>query len=144
MVLIDMVTKQVCYSFWVLSALSILNRINWIDSEKLVGFILSAQDPETGGIADRQGDMVDVFHTHFGVAGTSETNQTRLGVKVIELNGIHRRPIPLGISWPGRFGSGVLHARMHSRSKGTQKRMEGTAAKASMIACFVLVALGFY
>lgn len=70
---IDAVTEQVCYSFWVLSALSILNKIHWIDSEKLIGFILSAQDPETGGIADRQGDMVDVFHTHFGVAGTSQT-----------------------------------------------------------------------
>ena len=27
------------------------------------------QDPEGGGIADRPGDMVDVFHTQFGVAG---------------------------------------------------------------------------
>jgi len=27
------------------------------------------QDPEGGGIADRPGDMVDVFHTLFGVAG---------------------------------------------------------------------------
>ena len=24
-----------------------------------------------GGIADRPGDMVDVFHTHFGIAGLS-------------------------------------------------------------------------
>ncbi|KAF9236146.1 terpenoid cyclases/protein prenyltransferase alpha-alpha toroid [Melanogaster broomeanus] len=63
--------EDVCYSFWVLSALSILNKITWIDSEKLTAFILSAQDPETGGIADRPGDMVDVFHTHFGVAGLS-------------------------------------------------------------------------
>jgi geranylgeranyl transferase type-2 subunit beta len=76
----------------VLSSLSILNRISWIDSEKLTSFILSAQvsslplsnktDPlirnnapmlwqesENGGIADRPGDMPDVFHTHFGVAG---------------------------------------------------------------------------
>ena len=29
------------------------------------------QDPEGGGIADRPGDMVDVFHTWFGVAGLS-------------------------------------------------------------------------
>ena len=27
------------------------------------------KDPDGGGIADRPGDMVDVFHTHFGVAG---------------------------------------------------------------------------
>ena len=24
-----------------------------------------------GGLADRPGDMVDVFHTHFGIAGLS-------------------------------------------------------------------------
>jgi hypothetical protein len=29
------------------------------------------QDPEHGGIADRPGDMVDVFHTQFGIAGLS-------------------------------------------------------------------------
>lgn len=61
--------KKVCYSFWVLSSLSILNKIPWIDEEKLTEFILSAQDLEDGGIADRPGDMADVFHTLFGVAG---------------------------------------------------------------------------
>ena len=34
-------------------------------------FILNAQDTEDGGIADREGDMVDVFHTVFGIAGLS-------------------------------------------------------------------------
>ena len=34
---------QVCYSFWVLSALSILRKVRWIDVDKLVAFILSAQ-----------------------------------------------------------------------------------------------------
>jgi len=32
-------------------------------------FSNSFQDPEIGGIADRPGDMVDVFHTLFGIAG---------------------------------------------------------------------------
>ncbi|KZT30164.1 rab geranylgeranyltransferase [Neolentinus lepideus HHB14362 ss-1] len=63
--------EDVCYSFWVLSALSILNKLTWIDSDKLTSFVLSAQDPENGGIADRPGDMVDVFHTVFGLAGLS-------------------------------------------------------------------------
>lgn len=63
--------EDVCYSFWVLSALSIVQKLTWIDADKLIAFILSAQDPESGGIADRPGDMVDVFHTHFGVAGLS-------------------------------------------------------------------------
>lgn len=35
--------SQVCYSFWVLSALSILNKLHWINAEKLTEFILSAQ-----------------------------------------------------------------------------------------------------
>jgi geranylgeranyl transferase type-2 subunit beta len=29
------------------------------------------QDPENGGIADRPGDVADVFHTHYGIAGLS-------------------------------------------------------------------------
>ena len=33
--------------------------------------IHSFQDPEGGGISDRPGNMVDVFHTHFGIAGGS-------------------------------------------------------------------------
>lgn len=32
------------------------------------------QDPERGGLADRPGDMVDVFHTVFGIAGLSLLN----------------------------------------------------------------------
>jgi geranylgeranyl transferase type-2 subunit beta len=35
----------------------------------LINFILGAQDLDDGGIADRPGDWVDVFHTVFGVAG---------------------------------------------------------------------------
>ncbi|KAI0248223.1 rab geranylgeranyltransferase [Lactifluus subvellereus] len=63
--------EDVCYSYWVLSSLAILDKLTWIDSAALTRFILSAQDPEGGGIADRPGDMVDVFHTLFGVAGLS-------------------------------------------------------------------------
>ena len=79
--------EDVCYSWWVLSSLAMLNKLHWIDGEKLTAFILQcqvsspkgehyrisliAQDPELGGIADRPGDMVDVFHTVFGIAGLS-------------------------------------------------------------------------
>jgi len=51
--------------------MAVLNKLTWIDSSALTRFILSAQDPDGGGIADRPGDMVDVFHTLFGVAGLS-------------------------------------------------------------------------
>ena len=32
---------------------------------------MKCQDDDDGGIADRPGDMVDVFHTFFGIAGLS-------------------------------------------------------------------------
>ncbi|KAG6819878.1 hypothetical protein H0H93_007757 [Arthromyces matolae] len=73
--------EDVCYSFWVLSAMAILDKIPWIDADKLTRYAYNdhpsspsvnhAQDLEGGGIADRPGDMVDVFHTHFGIAGLS-------------------------------------------------------------------------
>ncbi|KZT66493.1 rab geranylgeranyltransferase [Daedalea quercina L-15889] len=63
--------EDVCYSFWVLSAMAILKKVPWIDSDKLIAFILSAQDTDHGGIADRPGNQADVFHTHFGIAGLS-------------------------------------------------------------------------
>lgn len=62
---------DVCYSWWVLSSLAILKKTDWIDAQKLRHFILSAQDSEKGGIADREGDEVDVFHTVFGICGLS-------------------------------------------------------------------------
>lgn len=62
---------DVCYLWWVLLLLAILNKIHWIDGEQLKLFILSAQDPVRGGISDRPGNEVDVFHLVFGLAGLS-------------------------------------------------------------------------
>jgi len=62
---------DVCYSWWILSVLSILGRVDWISKDKLAGFIAKAQDPQDGGIADRPDDMPDIFHTFFGIAGLS-------------------------------------------------------------------------
>eukprot|EP00980_Cylindrotheca_fusiformis_P023380 scaffold10429_cov126-Cylindrotheca_fusiformis.AAC.11 len=62
---------DVCYSWWILSVLSILGRVDWISRDKLATFIGKAQDPEDGGIADRPDDMPDIFHTFFGLAGLS-------------------------------------------------------------------------
>ena len=60
-----------CYSWWVLASLAMLGRLHWIDKDKMVTFILACQDTDTGGFADRPGDMPDPFHTLFGVAGLS-------------------------------------------------------------------------
>jgi geranylgeranyl transferase type-2 subunit beta len=63
--------EDVCYSWWVLSSLAMLEKVHYINRETLVAFILKCQDPEHGGFSDRPGDMVDVFHTVFGLAGLS-------------------------------------------------------------------------
>jgi len=62
---------DVCYSWWVMSSMALIDRLHWIDTPKLTKFILECQDPDEGGIADRPGDMVDVFHLCFGIAGLS-------------------------------------------------------------------------
>lgn len=63
--------EDVCYSWWVLSSLTIIDRTHWIDRDALFGFILRCQDTEQGGISDRPGNMVDVWHTLFGMTGLS-------------------------------------------------------------------------
>ncbi|WMV57778.1 hypothetical protein MTR67_051163 [Solanum verrucosum] len=55
----------------VLYSLIMIDRVHWIDKEKLAKIILDCQDTEKGGISDRPDDAVDVFHTYFGVAGLS-------------------------------------------------------------------------
>ena len=54
-----------------LSSLHILGRLHWIDREKLYRFILACQDDESGGFSDRPGNLVDPFHTCFGLTGIS-------------------------------------------------------------------------
>lgn len=63
--------EDVCYSWWALSSLVMINKSELIDSKMLKDFILSAQDTETGGFSDRPGDVADPFHTLFGLAGLS-------------------------------------------------------------------------
>jgi len=63
--------EDVCYSWWVITGLSVLDRLHWIDGQALCAFILGAQDPADGGISDRPDCMTDVYHTYFGIAGLS-------------------------------------------------------------------------
>lgn len=68
-----------CYSWWCLASLKLLNYSKNFDSEcialldlkKLKSFIINCQDEVDGGIADRPGNVVDIFHTCFGLAGMS-------------------------------------------------------------------------
>lgn len=78
-----------CYSWWVGASLAMIDRLHWIDGDKLAAFVLKCQvspidtapsldilimvtqDPEAGGFGDRPDNMADVFHTLFSVAGLS-------------------------------------------------------------------------
>ncbi|ODQ78423.1 hypothetical protein BABINDRAFT_39423 [Babjeviella inositovora NRRL Y-12698] len=62
---------DVCYSWWVLSSLAIIDKLHWIDHAKLYEFILKSQDDKDGGISDRPDNQADVYHTVFGIAGLS-------------------------------------------------------------------------
>ncbi|KAF4736901.1 hypothetical protein FOZ62_027433, partial [Perkinsus olseni] len=39
---------DVCYSWWITSALAVLGKLHWIDSDALTGFILRAQEEDEG------------------------------------------------------------------------------------------------
>jgi geranylgeranyl transferase type-2 subunit beta len=79
---------DVCYSWWVLSSLSAIDRLDWIDGGGLMRFIFDCQDADGGGIADKPEDMPDVFHTFFGIAGCS-----LLGYKGLkEIDPVHAMP----------------------------------------------------
>lgn len=69
---------DVCYSWWVLSSLSILGRLHWINGSLLENYILACQDTETGGFSDRPGDVGDPFHTLFSLTGLSLLGNTTL------------------------------------------------------------------
>lgn len=62
---------DVCYSWWVLSSLAMIGRLDWINFRALEKFILACQDVESGGFADRPGDVADPYHTLFGIAALS-------------------------------------------------------------------------
>ncbi|EMP33212.1 MutS protein like protein 4 [Chelonia mydas] len=80
---------DVCYSWWVLASLKIIGRLHWIDREKLRCFILACQDEETGGFADRPGDMAICPLAHSKAwstpySGAYENTQNVFGLRAIQ------------------------------------------------------------
>eukprot|EP00913_Durusdinium_trenchii_P003409 g3157.t1 len=103
--------EEAAVVWWILSALVTLDRAHWIDMEKLADFIALAQDQEEilgsrgaedGGIADRPGDVPDVFHTFFGLAGLSLMRKADLApihcVYALPLEVVHRMHLPVILS----------------------------------------------
>ncbi|KAJ1994477.1 hypothetical protein H4R33_000262 [Dimargaris cristalligena] len=102
--------------FCCVGALAIVRQLDSIDRDLLGTWLANRQlkngglngrpqkledDPETGGIADRAGDVPDVFHTLFGIAGLSLLGYEDLEpvdpmyclpLKLTEQLGLHSEP----------------------------------------------------
>jgi prenyltransferase beta subunit len=118
--------------------------MDWINPEKLTEFILSAQvkslyfsrvfvllyffsltfknthpfdyqDLEDGGISDRPGDMVDVFHTHFGIAGLA----------LLKYDGL--RSIDPVYCMPQHVIDSLGLPRRHQHKRSNERRRSGLA-----------------
>lgn len=75
---------DVCYSWWVLSSLAILEKKHWVDLTKLEDYILSCQDAKAGGISDRPDNQTDIFHTCFGITGLSLIDHKKFDLEPID------------------------------------------------------------
>ncbi len=86
---------DVCYSWWILSSLCILGKMDWLNGDKLARFILDCQDDECGGIAERPGHVSDVFHTFFGVAGLSLLGKLRTEDGYAKIDPVYALPVTI-------------------------------------------------
>lgn len=75
---------DLCYSWWVMLSLCILQKATWIDAAKLEHFILECQDLEDGGFADRPGNQTDVYHTCFSICGLALTFPDKYGLEEVD------------------------------------------------------------
>lgn len=60
-----------CYTFWVGATLKILGALELLDTTALRQFVLSTQDPITGGLAKYPNANPDGLHTYLGISGLS-------------------------------------------------------------------------
>lgn len=68
-----------------LASLKMIGRIQWIDREKLRCFILACQDEETGGFADRPGDMVSKIFSKKTIHTKISTGNFKFCLSVTQL-----------------------------------------------------------
>ena len=124
---------DVCYSWWCVSSLAVLERARWIDRRALARFVLAAQDGDSGGIADRPENAADVYHTFFGVAGLSLLRDSMEG----EGEGEE------GEGEEGEEGEGEREQRREARSSGGEEGEEATATTTATTGTRLDLALGF-
>ncbi|XP_018026815.1 geranylgeranyl transferase type-1 subunit beta [Hyalella azteca] len=58
-----------CYTFWIGAALKMLGCEDLLEKRALQQFVLSTQDPVTGGLAKYSNGQVDGLHTYLGISG---------------------------------------------------------------------------
>jgi len=61
--------EDTCYSFWVGATLSLLGKLHLCDKNSSRNFVLSTQDPITGGLAKWKDSQADPLHTYLGLSG---------------------------------------------------------------------------
>jgi len=61
--------EDTCYSFWVGATLSLLGKVDMCDKAASRMFVLSTQDPVTGGLAKWTDTTTDPLHTYLGLSG---------------------------------------------------------------------------
>jgi len=71
--------EDTCYTFWVGATLALLGRLNHCDTTASRTFVLSTQDPLTGGLAKWADTQPDPLHTYLGLSGLSIGGEEGLG-----------------------------------------------------------------
>lgn len=61
--------EDTCYSFWVGATLALLGKLDQCKPELARQFVLSTQDPVTGGLAKWTDTVPDPLHTYLGLSG---------------------------------------------------------------------------
>nr|XP_053633944.1 geranylgeranyl transferase type-1 subunit beta-like [Cherax quadricarinatus] len=67
-----------CYTFWIGASLKLLGSLSFLNLEALRQFVLSTQDPITGGLAKYPDSHPDGLHTYLGISGLSLLGQDNL------------------------------------------------------------------
>merc|ERR1719347_1593611 len=70
--------EDTCYSFWVGATLALLGKLDHCKPELARQFVLSTQDPVTGGLAKWVDTVPDPLHTYLGLSGLAIAGEVGL------------------------------------------------------------------
>lgn len=136
--------EDVCYSWWNLAALSIIGKLHWINRDKLIAFILSAQvscswshvrhveDRARGNSGRGHEDMLTP-----GLGGRGYRRQTRRLGRRLPHSVWRRGPVAAGIPGARRRRPALLHAGRRDREAWLEERVHDapTAGGVAIMLC---------